>query len=172
MPAPATHPYRAHLDEAMRRLRAHVADPSAVAADAQAIGPRVRVVTWVFLGLALACLLIVAAASDVPAALIMGSVFGGILGLCGLILLAFDLTMVKRDEPNEPDKVLKSFFRALAQGRNGYAFACLCPTAREQQVTPPQLGPVAVTPGPAMISGTRAAFSKSVVFNQCPCSPM
>jgi hypothetical protein len=130
------------IKKARKRLAAHLADSVAVAADRAAAGPRVRVVTWVVVGLAGASLSIAAINVDRTSGpgFILGIVLFGVLALVGTILLIMDLTLQQRGMPGTPDKTLKSFSRALATGRYGHAWATLAPTARDEIVSAPLLG--------------------------------
>jgi hypothetical protein len=62
--------------------------------------------------------------------------------IVGLVLLAVDLGIKQRSERVGPDVMIKSWLKALAAGRHGYAWACLSPTARDQTVRPPAIEPV------------------------------
>src|SRR5262249_30289591 len=77
----------------------------------------------------------------------IGIGLGIITGILAGVSLAMDLSLVERGKPSSPEAALKSFFKAIAMGRNGHAWAALCPTAREQTVGAPSLGPVVVGSG-------------------------
>jgi hypothetical protein len=135
------------LRGALDRLEAHLADAEAVAHDRRVAGPRFRKITWICGGLVAICLVFAAVGigdrSFVPL-LVGGLSIGALFAFLGLITLLMDLALVPRAAPATPDATLKSFFKALATGRHGYAWATLCPDAREQTVSAPSLGAVAV----------------------------
>jgi hypothetical protein len=70
-----------------------------------------------------------------------------VTGLFGALLLSMDLSLVERGKPSSPDAALKSFLKSMPMNRFGYAWAALCPTAREQKVSSPALGPVVTGDG-------------------------
>lgn len=127
------------VEEALAALDEHLSDPTAVRADAKEAGPRIRTVTVVFCVLATAGILgSVMTSSREPffPFVVMVAVLCGIFG--GLLLI-FDLTLVPFGQPTAPEKTLESFYKAIARNRLGYAWALLCPTAREQTVQTPEL---------------------------------
>jgi hypothetical protein len=136
---------RGDLQAAIEALEEHLSKPANVAADLKAAGGRLRTVSGVLIALGLGGLLIAAALSSDSrkAGPILAVTFGAILLLLGLVGATFDLQMVSRKAPAPPAATLKSHLRAFALGRYGYAWACLCPTARARSVTAPSLGPVA-----------------------------
>jgi hypothetical protein len=145
------HPYTAKqhppdLAEALRRLNEHVARAENVERDRQVAGARVRVVGWVFSALGAACAVAGVAASTGPgstvAFMVIGLVCGAMFGLIGLLLVAMDLSLASRTKPSPPEKTLKSYFKAISMARYGYAWSVLSPTAREQTISAPNLGPV------------------------------
>jgi hypothetical protein len=144
-------PYRSAIDvtEALRRLREHVAHPHTLDADRLAAGPRVRRAGWILVAVGgvagvLAATFGASAGTDLVLALLIVPV---ILVFVGVLLMAVDLGLAPRDKPSAPDKTLRSFLKAIAMARFGYAFTCLCPTAREQTVVSPDLRPVETVPG-------------------------
>jgi hypothetical protein len=133
------------LAEALRRLNEHVARPENIESDRRAAGARVRIVGWIFSGLAAASAVGGVAVSGQPgqdAFLFVGLGVGAVFGLIGLLLIALDLSLASRVQPSTPVKTLKSYFKAIAMARYGYAWSVLCPTAREQTIGAPSLGPV------------------------------
>ncbi len=89
-------------------------------------------------------------------------VVGGVLAVVGLAVLALDLSLAARDKASSPERTLKAFFKAIPMGRFGYSWAMLCPTAREQTVSSPKLGPVDTVPGAFSLAGVpemKAYFS-------------
>jgi hypothetical protein len=64
------------------------------------------------------------------------------VGLIAVLLLVRDLSFVEQGQPSSPEAALEIFLNAVRQGRYGYAWAGLSPTAREQMVSAPELGPV------------------------------
>jgi hypothetical protein len=145
------------LPEALRRLNAHVADPRNLEQDRRAAGARFRPVGWVLFGIGAVSTLVMGtsavSATSAEGVLIAGSVFGGILAVIGLVVLAVDLSLARRDVPSSPEKTLKTFFKAIPMGRFGYSWAMLCPTAREQTVGSPSLAPVDTVPGAFSLAG-------------------
>jgi hypothetical protein len=143
----------AAIDEAIDRLNEFLSDPANVAADRQARGARVRPVTIVMLVLAaLGVITGVVVLAGKPSRSdeiiwILAFALGGVFALIGIIALVLDLKTVPRDEPAPPEAALKGFYSSLRFGRAGYAFTCLCPTAREQTVQAPELDPVVTGPG-------------------------
>lgn len=138
--------------KALKRLNKHLDDPDAVARDRAALGPRIRVVTYVFAGLfSLSILLCIAGADDTRGPLLpIGIGLAVITGIFAALLLYMDLSLIRRDVPDArttPEATLKSFLKSFAMGRHGYGWATLCPTAREQTVRAPVLGPVATGDG-------------------------
>ena len=73
--------------------------------------------------------------------------------LVGTMVVAADLSLVSRSKPSRPVIAFKSFLRSIANGRYGYAWTCLCPTAREQTVASPDLRPVETKPGTFTLRG-------------------
>jgi len=132
---------RRDLRTALRRLNEHVADPSALAADARAAGGRIRVATVIIGVLFVASLgLLLFAIGDTKgdALLVLAVMASVILGLLAVVMLVLDLSLVARDRPGEPEKTLRTYLKALPI-RPAYAWAMLCPTAREQAVQAPEL---------------------------------
>lgn len=133
------------IEAALAALDDHLANPDEVALDQRAAGGRLRPVTIVFLVLGA---FTIAGGAAIPddsrsAFTVAVTAFGVVLLLIGLIAAAMDFSMVPRDRSTTPILALKSYLRSFALGRYGYAWACLCPTARAQSVTAPSLGPVA-----------------------------
>ena len=138
---------------ALARLKHHVASPENLAADARAGGGLLRPVTLVF-----AALFVLALVGGAAVAVKVGEdgnqtplfVAGAVAVFCGILaaaLVAADLSLGKRTAPAPPDKALRRFARALGTGRNGYAWSTLGPTAREQVVAAPRLGPIVTGEG-------------------------
>ncbi|MDI1451558.1 hypothetical protein [Polyangium sp. 6x1] len=139
------------IAKALERLNQHIDDASAVAVDRKESGGRLRVVTMVFAGIAVVSLvLMVLATQTIPSrdpAFVLAIIFPIVFAILAVALVAVDLTIVSRGKPAGPDATLRSFLRAMAMGRQGYAWACLCPTARAQTVSPPRLGEIPIGPG-------------------------
>jgi len=137
------------LREALKRLDEHLADASAAARDLRVAGPRFRPITWISGALFLPCLALIVLGLDKPrgAMLPIGAGLGVIAGMIAIIGLVLDLSLVVRGQPSSPEQALRSFLKAIAQGRFGYAWAALSPTAREQTVRTPSLGPVETAAG-------------------------
>lgn len=134
------------IQEALARLDDHLADPERVREDLAAAGPRVRVVTIVISVLATASLLATVVGKSSNAIFAIGVGASVIFGILAVILLVLDLSLVPYGQTSTPEAALKSFFKSMGAGRFGYAWARLCPTAREQRVETPQLG-IDTTPG-------------------------
>ncbi|MGO8994011.1 MAG: hypothetical protein ACLQVI_11830 [Polyangiaceae bacterium] len=154
--APAA-PYRTDdLGEALRRLNEFVADPRNLESDTRARGARFRTVGWVCLALGLlgAVLAGMAGTQGIDSAfLYVGVLIGAVFAIIGLAALAMDLSLVSRSVPAPPDKTLKSFLKAIVMARYGYAWTCLSPSARDQTVPSPPLGPVQTLPGTFPLRG-------------------
>ena len=141
------------ISEAIERLNEHLADAGAVAHDRREAGGRLRGATIgfvVFSALAVVSTIFMLSTNptrDWDATGIAVGAFAAFLVLITVILVVADVRILPRDKPASPEETLKCFFRAIAMARLGYAWATLCPTAREQSVETPPLGPVAVTPG-------------------------
>lgn len=133
------------LRKAIAALNAHLEDPSAVAMDRIATGRRIRAITLVFGALVpVSAAFSLLVGTDVAVA---GWVFAGVFLLLAVILLVADLSVVARDQAADPQLALKAYLKTLGMGRDGYAWACLCPTAREQSIDAPPLGPVVTGAG-------------------------
>ena len=133
------------LEEARRRLREHLADPSAVAADRELVGPRVRLATWISVGAAvvsMATLVIGASAGLDEVGIAIVSSLAFLATVFGIVLLMHDLSLVRRDEPMRADRAVRGLLQALRFGRFGYAVACLSPSARQAIVEAPDFAPV------------------------------
>jgi hypothetical protein len=139
------------IQEALRRLNQHIADPGASETDRRELGARFRTVGWVLLGIGVVAAALAAVGGveewGEGAVLLVVGVVGGILAFIGALALAMDLSLVPRDRPSPPDKTLKSLLKAMTMARYGYVWATLCPTAREQVVSGAQLGAVKTLPG-------------------------
>ncbi len=136
---------RKDIAEALAALNEHLADPERVAIDRKATGGRVRAVTIVLLALGVAAILVRFAMPGEARTLgmIVAIVLGAILIFLGIVAAAMDLSMASRDGATTPIAALKSHLRSFSLARYGYAWACLCPTARAQTVQAPHLGPIA-----------------------------
>lgn len=136
---------REDLQAAIDALNEHLSDPANVAADLKASGGRLRRVTMVFLGLGACGTLggILLWGDRVEVAAVLCLLFGGFLLVLGAVAAALDWQVPSRTEPSSPERTLKGYIRGITLARYGYAWACLCPTAREQSVSAPNLGPVA-----------------------------
>lgn len=139
---------RADLNEALARLDEHLSDPEKVRQDLAAAGPRVRPVTIVMgiIGAAGIGGLVLSIAGP-PGPLFVVSLIATIFfGVLGAVLLVLDLSLVPHGQGSPPEAALKSYLKAMGMGRNGYAWAALCPTAREQTVSTPALGEIETAP--------------------------
>lgn len=141
------------IAEAIAQLNEHLADANAVAQDRKEAGAKIRGVT---IGFVIFTVISVASAAFVftshpsqrwdPAEIGLASITG-VFTLITVLLLVVDLRFLARDKPASPEVTLKHFFKAITMGRLGYAWATLCPTAREQTIKPPLLGPIPVGHG-------------------------
>jgi len=148
-PRSGTKPVRRDLREALARLHQHLSEPDAVEHDRVTAGRRFRVFTVVccaFVVVALALLAVGASDTRQPTFWI-GLVLGAVAGLLAALLVSMDLSLIERGKPSSPEAALKSFLKSIPMNRAGYAWAALCPTAREQRVSPPSLGPVVTGAG-------------------------
>lgn len=141
-------PSAVDLTEALARLDEHLGDPDRVREDLAQAGGRLRTVSVVVAGLAaIAVGLAVYASKARPEALPAALIITFLFTIFALALVGIDLSMARRGEPSAPDVALRSYLRALAIGRFGYAWAALAPTARERRVSAPSLGDVATASG-------------------------
>jgi phosphate/sulfate permease len=139
---------RKEIQAALAALREHLASPARVREDERAAGGRLRMVTVVlFLMAAVAFAAGVLLPGDNDVGLMVGLIFGGLLVLVGAVSAGLDLAMVSRRGAASPVASFKSYVRAFSTGRFGYAWACLCPTARAQHVQAPELGAVVTGTG-------------------------
>ncbi len=136
---------RKDFEAALAALDEHLADPERVAIDRRARGGRMRGVTILLLGVGAAAIVVgfVMPGDARAVATILSVTFGVVLLLIGIIAAAMDLSMANRDAAQTPIAALKSYLRSLPLARYGYAWSCLCPTARAQSVQAPSLGPIA-----------------------------
>jgi len=139
------------IAEALARLNRHIDDASAVAVDHKEAGGRLRGVTIVFVVLAaVAIVSMIMAVQTIPSrepAFALLIIFPIVFGILAVALCAVDLTIAPRGTPAGPEATLRSFLKAMAMGRQGYAWACLSPTARAQIVDPPVLGEIPIGSG-------------------------
>lgn len=156
------------IREALAELDEHLSQPERAQADLAASGRRLRAVSIFFCALtsvsfAAAIHARLASHPSWPLA-VMATVFTTILAVA---LVLFDVSIAPRGQPTAPDVALRSYFRALATARAGYAWAALAPRARAQTVRVPALGDVAVTAGehamssPASIAEHLRCFARS-----------
>ena len=150
------------IEDALARLDEHLSDTENVRRDVAAAGARIRTVTIVMAVLGTAALGAIFATNTsshrvnpAQAVSLIVAIFCGILAI---VLLALDLSLAPHGQPSTPEAALKSFFKSMAMGRNGYAWARLSPTAREQTVRTPALGEIATTPVEISMSGGAAAM--------------
>jgi len=143
----------ADVAAALARLKAHVAPPDNVAADLKRAGGLLRPVTIVFLALAVGASVGTCAAAAMASdgdkrtiTLVIG-IMTFVFGLIAVIALAVDIRMGRRDAPAPPDLAVRRLFRGMSMGRYGYVWAMLSPSAREQSVSPPALGPIKIGEG-------------------------
>ncbi|MDI3286803.1 hypothetical protein [Polyangium sp. 15x6] len=150
--APAPAPASASIAEALARLNEHIDDASKVERDRKEVGIRLRIATMVlvfFGGTSVLGMLagILRGAPMRGEGFVLSLAFTAIFAVLGAALLAVDLSIAPRSRVVGPDVMLKSFIRAMAVGREGYAWTCLSPTARGQTVRQPFLGDFPVGPG-------------------------
>ncbi len=149
------------IADAIERLNEHLDNPGNVELDRKEAGGKIRTVTYVFIVVAvvftvgLGILAADARASRQEAILISTVVVGLLFGGLAVAFLVIDLRMTPRDQPVPPVKTLQHFFKAIALGRLGYAWAALCPTARDQSVEPPRLGDIPIGPGSFTLRSTQ-----------------
>ncbi|MDC3962758.1 hypothetical protein [Polyangium jinanense] len=151
-PAPAPAPATTSIAEALERLNEHIDDRSKVERDRKEVGSRLRIATMVlvfFGGTAVLGMLagILRGAPMRGEGFVLSLAFTSIFAVLGGALLAVDLSIAPRSRVVGADVMLKSFLRAMAVGREGYAWSCLSPTARSQTVRQPSLGEFPVGPG-------------------------
>lgn len=157
----AKRPVARGIAEAIERLNEHLADSNAVAHDRKEAGGRLRGATIGFIvasGLLLvatAVLMIRSKSIRWQPEEVVTSILAGFISFLTLILVAVDLQLALRDKPGTPEKTLKDFYRSVALGRLGYAWAILSPTAREQTIGPPVLGDLPITDGTFVLRSTR-----------------
>lgn len=171
-PAAVAPPTTQQIDAALARLRQHVASPGNLAADARAAGGLLRPVTLVFAALFVAALVAAAVVATRigedgnQAPIFVAGALALFFAILALALVMADVSVGKRGTPAPPDVALKRFVRALASGRNGFAWSALAPTAREQVVPAPKLGPVVTGDGqfkldtPAGIKAYAMSFAR------------
>ena len=167
----AVAPSQDQIAAALARLKQHVAVPGKGAADMKTAGALFRTATLVMVAL----FAVSAAATGVGIAqggmdsgpiFALGAIFGALFLLLAAIFVGLDLAVGRRDVPRTADIALKKYFKALAIGRNGWAWAALSPTAREQSVAVPKLPPIPtgegafVMHGPADVKGYAQTFAR------------
>ena len=138
--------YSSAIEDAIARLNEHLADPQAVAQDQKEAGGRLRLPTIGFIVVTTLVLIATAVvlANDTnkhwePVQIVFG-IFAAFLLLITVLLVVVDIRFPARDKPAPPEETLKYFLRAISMGRFGYAWATLCPTAREETVEAPHVG--------------------------------
>ncbi|HMY16325.1 MAG TPA: hypothetical protein PKA58_08330 [Polyangium sp.] len=158
------------IAEAIARLNEHIADANAMERDRREAGGRLRRPTIGFIVFsAIACLAAAVVISNgrssrwEPAEFGF-AVFAGFLAFMTIILVVVDLRFPLREQSISPEETLKYFFRAIAMARFGYAWSALCPTAREQSVEPPDLGPVPVGSGSFTLRTTQELKDYTATF--------
>lgn len=149
------------IAHALERLEEHLADAKAVELDRKEAGGRLRIPTIVFIIVSF----LVVGATVIALNGNIGTrsdgvdfafgVFAAFIVFLTIILVVTDLRFVRRDQPAAPEETLKYFFRAITLARLGYAWASLCPTAREQMVESPALGDIPVGPGTFTLRSTK-----------------
>jgi hypothetical protein len=134
------------IDEALRRLNEHVADPANLERDAQTAGPRINTTTLVLLilvlafgGLAVVGLLFLDRGSMLTALVPLAIVLVVLFLIIFVVSLVNVLSVIPRQKATEPLAALRGVWRAIKLGSPGYLIASLCPTAREQALPPPEL---------------------------------
>ncbi|APR86928.1 hypothetical protein A7982_12277 [Minicystis rosea] len=148
------------VQEALARLDEHLSDSGNVQRDVAAAGARVRTITIVMAVLGTAAIGGIVATgtggSRVDPLQMVSIIVAIFCGVFAIVLLVLDLSLVPHGQPSTPEAALKSFLKALAMGRNGYAWARLCPTAREQTVRTPVLGEITTNPVEVTLSNEAA----------------
>lgn len=147
-------PYRMASDgvtRAIKELNEHLGDPEKAQADLDAAGSRFRRITWGITGGAIVMSIITVLVVDILATdRLQPDDRHGVLVLIGITVLCIaaavpsivgDLRFPLREELTTPQETLLRFFNAIGNARYGYAWSLLCPTAREQRVTTPRIGP-------------------------------
>jgi hypothetical protein len=134
------------IDEALRRLNEHVADPANLEQDARTAGPRVNTTTLVLLvlvlglgGLAVVGLLFLERDSALTALVPLAIVLLVLFLIIFVVSLVNVLSVIPRRRATEPLAALRGVWRAIKLGSPGYLIASLCPTAREQTLARPEL---------------------------------
>jgi hypothetical protein len=142
------------IAEAIARLNEHLADAEAVARDRKEVGGKLRGVTigfivfTILMGVGAIGLLDARPGRIETDPIVMASVIlAGFFTFMTILLVIMDLTFPSRDISTSPENTTKYFFKAIAMNRLGYAWATLCPTAREQTVETPAIGAIPVQPG-------------------------
>lgn len=146
--------------EAIERLNEHIQDADAMANDRREAGGRFRRPT---IGFMIFCVFVVGGTAfvlnsnqsrnwDNVGTALVG--FAAFFVVITAILVGVDLAFLPREKPASPEDTLKHFFKAISMARLGYAWSALCPTAREQSVEAPVLGPIPVGPGTFMLRRT------------------
>lgn len=158
------------IAEAIARLNEHIADTNAMERDRQEAGGRLRrptigfIVFTIVTCLAAAVVFSNARSGRWEPAEFGFAVFAGFLAFITIILVVVDLRFPPRHQPISPEATLKAFFQAIAMARFGYAWSTLCPTARDEPVEPPDLGPVPVGSGRFTLRTTQELKDYTATF--------
>ena len=162
-------PSQEQIAAALARLKQHVAVPDNVAGDMKAAGGLFRTATLVMVAL-----FVVSAAgtgigavqggSDGAPIVVVGAIFGLVFLLLAAIFVGLDIAVGRRDAPLTADVALKKYFKALAIGRSGWAWAALAPSARLQTVTPPKIPPVPTGEGAFTMHGAADVKAYAATF--------
>jgi hypothetical protein len=163
--------------DALRELNQYLSDPACSADDDQRRGPRIRRAAWFVLGAAalmLGPLTFVALAlptqSDEQKIFLIAipGILAFVLAAAGAAILIGDLQLQSRERPGASDATLRSYLRALALGRFGYALTSLAPSARHQMLSAPSLAPVNTGPPDAFRVDTEEGLKR---YAQTFCRP-
>lgn len=135
---------------ALERLKEHLRDPEKAQGDLDQSGPRFRQMTLGLIGGGVLSGLIVKLVGD---GLILRSdqmqaasmlLFAFVLVITGMYFLIADLRFARREKLTSPVATLRNYLDSIRTNRPGRGWSLLCPTAREQTVAAPNLGPIPI----------------------------
>ncbi len=135
---------------ALERLNEHLRDPEKAQGDLDQSGPRFRRMTLGLIGGGVLSGLIVKLVGEglilrrdqmqATSLLFFASAFA----IMGVYFLIADLRFARRENLTSPVATLRNYLESLRTDRPGRGWSLLCPTAREQTVAAPNLGPIPV----------------------------